>query len=110
MGGVLPAVVASAGAMRINNAWSAAMLAVLFTVTASAAEETKDPPANSELKKLAMVPSGGKVPYWTLGESSFVDGSDVHLIGKDPKTKGTFWANEQCHADQWEVQFKVEVS
>merc|ERR1711990_755121 len=62
------------------------------------------------MKKLAMSPSGGKVPFWTLGESAFVDGSDVHLVGKDPRMKGTLWANEQNHADQWEVKFEVSVN
>lgn len=89
------------------------MVLVLFLAVLSvvrAAEEVVPPPPNSDIKKLAMVPGDGKVPFWTLGESSFVSDNEVHLIGRGPKTKGTFWANEQCHADQWEVNFEVSVS
>ena len=68
------------------------------------------------------------VPFWTLGESSAVDGNEVRLVSNDAKAKGTLWAHEvsdslnheycrpkhaclqQCHADQWEVQFEVTVT
>lgn len=62
------------------------------------------------MDKLVLSPSGGTVNYWTIGESASVDGSDVKLIPRDAKSKGTLWANEQCHADQWEVQFTFTVT
>jgi len=62
------------------------------------------------IKKLEMVPTGGNVPYWSLSELATVEGNDVKLIPRDSKSKGLMWANEQCHADQWEVQFEFTVT
>lgn len=62
------------------------------------------------IDKLTLKTSAGHVPFWTLGESAMVDGNDVRLISNNPKEKGTLWAHEQCHADQWEVQFEVTIT
>lgn len=96
--------------MSASTLYFSLVLYVSFLTMVSGAEETTPPPPESEMKKLAMTPTGGKVPFWTLGESAFVDGTDVHLVGKDARMKGTLWANEQNHADQWEVKFEVSVN
>jgi len=69
-----------------------------------------DDPPGQLIDKLTLKPGSGRVPFWTLGESSAVDGNEVRLVSNDAKAKGTLWAHEQCHADQWEVQFEVTVT
>jgi len=62
------------------------------------------------IPRLDLTPSNGKVPHWNLGEQAVVDGIDVKLIGRDAKSKGTIWATEQCHADQWEAKFDLTIT
>jgi len=84
-----------------------AVFALGLTTLVMAAD---DPPEGTIIDKLTLRPDGGRVPFWTLGESASVDGSEVKLIGRDQKAKGTMWANEQCHADQWTAEFSVTVT
>jgi len=75
------------------------------------AETSSDGPPGTLLEKYSIANvGGGKVPFWTLGESAKVTGKDVVLIGKTPKAKGTLWTSEACHADQWEAQFEMTVT
>merc|ERR1712159_173860 len=85
------------------------LFAVLLALTTCTVLAADDPPG-SIIQKLTLKPSGGKVPYWTIGETTAVEGSEVKLIGRDSRAKGTIWANEQCHADQWEAQFELTVT
>jgi len=95
--------VASSMASHALLVISAILLSSLYFAAA------QDPPGTL-IDKLTLSPSGGKVPFWTLGENAMVEGTEVKLIDNEVKAKGTLWANEQCHADQWEVQFELTVT
>jgi len=89
---------------------SLAAACLLFSMVPTLVGAVDEPPAGTLIPSVSLSVENGAVAGWDLGESATVDGSDIKLIDRTAKTKGTIWTSQQCHADQWEASFQLTIN